>query len=360
MNIKVPGSELNRVMKTMVQCIDPKDQNRSCVEIMYTPDNLIIRGTDGNIHATMYIPMLGGDGETFCVDGTMFARICSMSGGDIAISTDGKNCTVKGTGRARIPIVDAHIPSFDSPEDNILVTAYRIPFVTAYNGVAFAVATDQSRLVLTGVKVDTLEQTMTMTALDGFRLSEETLKCDGNGSEMHSVIPGNFLKILRDSTSDEDIITIFTDEKRITAETDNLKLGCVLLQGTYPPVKQIIPEQFKTEVLLNTGDLRTALKSNSIVCGDSKMVKLIIASNKLTVTGNSDKGDADYEAEIKCQTSGDGLTIAFNQKYLLETINSISEGEIVMKFNESSKPCVICAKDGNGFRLILPVRVGVA
>ena len=84
------------------------------------------------------------------------------------------------------------------------------------------------------------------------------------------------------------------------------------------------------------------------------MVKMIISGNKLTVTGNSDK--ADYEADIDCEQQGPDITIAFNQKYLVSTINSVSDDKIVLKFNAPVNPCVIGTREGSGFRLILPVR----
>ena len=82
MNIKIHSSELNRMMKTLSQCINPKDQYRSNVEVIYDNNMLTIRGTDGQVSAVMSAPILGGDGEVFCVDGSLFAKVCAMCSGD--------------------------------------------------------------------------------------------------------------------------------------------------------------------------------------------------------------------------------------------------------------------------------------
>ena len=113
MKVKIHSSELNRMMKTIVQCIDTKDVSKlSNIEIIYDNNLLTIRGTDGHFAAVMSTPVLGGDGESFCVDGTMFAKVCSMCSGEIDISTDGKFCTIKGAGRTRLPIIDVKIPAY--------------------------------------------------------------------------------------------------------------------------------------------------------------------------------------------------------------------------------------------------------
>ncbi len=75
------------------------------------------------------------------------------------------------------------------------------------------------------------------------------------------------------------------------------------------------------------------------------------------MTSNSEEKSADYEADVPCQTQGDGLKIAFNQKYMMNTLNAIDAEEAVLRFNSSVTPCVAHGKDEVGVRLLLPVRV---
>jgi DNA polymerase-3 subunit beta len=72
------------------------------------------------------------------------------------------------------------------------------------------------------------------------------------------------------------------------------------------------------------------------------------------VMSNSEQ--ADYDADIDCETQGDGLTIAFNQKYIMNTMNVIGTEEAVMKFNSPLAPCIICGREESGIHLVLPVR----
>ena len=356
MKIKLPGSELNRMMKTISQCVDPKRQDLSNVEITSSADSVMIRATNGQLYAVMTTPVLGCEEEVFCIDGDLFAKVCSMCAGDITIETNGKTCTITGVGRTRIPIVDANIPAFESIKEDTVITIRSQQLSAAYNGVAHAISADPTRIALTGIKAESLNGVLSLTTLDGFRLAYESqMFSEKHGSEINAVIPGTFMKLLCNSTVAGELITLSTDGKRIKAETDGMMIGCTLLSDSFPEVKAIVPKEFATEVLLKADYLRSVLKSNSIVCASNKLVKLIISDDKVTVTGNSEQ--AEYDADISCNKTGPDLTIAFNQKYLMDTINSITDEEIVMKFNAPSNPCVITTREGSGYRLVLPVRV---
>lgn len=352
MKIKVHSSELNRMMKTLTQCIDPKNADRGNVEIIYDNNLLSIRGTNGHYSAVMSTPLLGGDGESFCVDGTMFARVCAMCSGEISIETDGKVCTVKGAGRTRLPIVDAKIPAFEPVKGNeckIRADA----FAKGYNSVSFAISQDETRLILTGVLMAAEDNKVSMVTIDGFKLAVENIPCEAG--QMNIVVPGSFMKLISASTSSGETITLRSDGKKLQASTDGMMMSCVLLSGEFPDYKKMIPTDFRTNTLVNGSELMNALKCGSVVNTSNNLVKLNIEKESMTVMSNSE--EADFDAEVHCDTMGNELKIAFNHKYLMETISSIDGENIVMHLNTSISPCVINRKDVDGFRLILPVRV---
>ena len=353
MDIKVPASELNRIMKTIVQCIDQKGLcNLSNIEVTHANNLLTIRGTNNTVSAVMSTPLLGESSKGFCVDGTMFARVCSMCSGDISINTDGKTCTIKGAGRTRIPIVPARIPEYvevSGKEFSVSVD----DLSAMYNGVSFALSTDQSRVAFTGVLTELNNESMTMTALDGFRLAVENIRHE-SGEDVNAIIPGTFMKLLIAACATGDSIHFVTDGKRIQASTADMKLCIPLLSGAFPDKNVIVPKTFKTELLVNVELLRNALKCGSVVNTKNNLVKLEIRDNTISIMSNSE--EAEFDADVPCEKTGPDLKIAFNQKYLMDTINSINAEEIVMKFNEQINPCVICAKDTDGYRMLLPVR----
>lgn len=351
MNIKVHSSDINRMMKTIVQCTDQKDiTNRANVQITFDNNKLFFTASNGQFSAVMFTPVLGGDGETFCVDASMFAKVCAMQNGEIVLSTDEKFCTIKGVGRTRLPIVDANIPGIDGI-DGEKITVNAADFSHCYDSVSYAIATDQSRIQLTGVLTETDGNNMRMVALDGFQLSVEEVPCKGDASKI--VIPGGFMKLISQSVSGGEELTLITDGKIVIAETEGITLRCGLLVGDFVDYNRILPKEFTTLCKVNVTAFRDALKAGNVVNNKQNLVKLVVGMENVTIKNNSEQ--ADYEASVPCATQGNELKIAFNQKYLTNMIGAVIDEEAEIGFNSSTAPAVIRAK--NGCRLTLPVRV---
>ena len=352
MKIKIQSAELNRMMKTISQCIDPRFSGRGNIEFIYDNNMLSIRGTNGQVSAVVSTPVLGGDGEIFCIDGSMFAKVCALCNGEVEISTDGKNCTVKGAGRTRLPIISADIPSY-SHVDGPTTTVLSDDLTRCYKSVAYAVSEDQSRVQLTGILTEVGEYGLKMTALDGFQMSIETAQC--RGEAMKAIIPGTFMKLVVQGACSGADVKLRTDGKRIEAVTDGMMLVGGLLTGEFPDTKRILPTSFTTECLVRVEELRNALKSGAVVNSKQNLVKLDVSHEYVKVMSNSE--EADYDADVPCDTQGNELKIAFNNKYLMNTINAITTEDAVLKLNSSVSPCVVQGKDEVGIRLLLPVRV---
>ena len=352
MKIKVHSSELNRMMKIVSQCIDSRFSIYSNIEIVHETNLLTIYGTNGTCYAAVSAPLFGGDGEGFCVDGSMFAKVCSMCNGEVEISTDTRTCTIKGAGRTRMPIIEGNVTRQERIEGMASVMAAD-DFMKCYNGVSYAVSTDQSRIQLTGVLCEFGEYGVKMVALDGFQMSVETAKCKGD--IMKVIIPGAFMKLMTQATIIGEDVTIRTNGNRIEASSDSMVLSCGVLAGEYPDYQRILPKEFKTECLVRIEELRNALKCGGIVASKQNLVKLEVSEDYVKIMSNNE--EADYDADVPCDTQGDGLKIAFNQKYLMNTVNAINTEEAVLRFNSSVNPCVIQGKDEVGVRLLLPVRV---
>jgi len=355
MRIKIHSAEMNRMMKTLSKCIDPKLQQYGNIQVIYDNNLLTLRGTNGQFSAVMSTPVMGGDGEGFCVDGEMFAKVCALCKGEMEIITEGRTCTIKGAGRTRLPIVDAKIPAFAGVENGKHTVIKAEAFSKAFGGVEHAISDDQqqTRIALTGVNVEVGEYGMKMVCLNGFMMALETAQCNGEVFKM--VVPGAFMRLIKDSTVAGEEIVIRSDGTRIQANTEGMMISCPLLVADFPDYQRILPTDFKTEILVSADQLKTALKNAAVVCNTGKLVKFILDGDVLTVSGNTEQ--ADYEAEIPCQTQGDGMTVAFNQAYVAATVGSIGTEEVVLKFNSPSMPCLVQGKDGGGIRLVLPVRV---
>lgn len=352
MNLKVNSSDLNRMMKIISQCIDTRDTVHGNIEIIIDNNMLSIRGANNTFCAVASMPCVGASGESFCVDGEMFGKVCSMNKSFVEIITDSKTCTIKGVGRTRLPLVDAKIPSLKRLKGKTLMVNAG-DFRSCYDRVAYAVSTDETRVVLTGVMMESVSGVLRMAALDGFQMSVEETKCAGD--DVHVVIPAAMMKLIATGTTDEEDVKITVNDSAIQAETSVMLVRCGLLAGEFPPWQKIVPNDFKVSCRVNVAELKDALKAGSIVNNKQNLVKLDITADSMRVMNNSET--ADYEAEIPCATRGNSLKIAFNQRYLASTISTVDTEEADMNFNGPTSPVVVLNTNGQGIRLVLPVRI---
>ena len=347
------SGDLNRIMKVLGRCMDKRISIHSNIQILHENDKLTIRACNGTFLGEMSMKVPGGDGEAFCVDGDMFARVIGLCNRNIEILTDGKNCVLKGIGRTRIPIVNAKVKVPDDIKgDSVTVKAEQ--FKNAHSLVSYAIATDQSRPLLTGVLVETEGKTMRLVACDGFQIAVESVPCDGKKAGS-MIIPGAFMDLISSALMPGDELKLITNGKIIQAKTNGMTIQCALLAGEYLDYRRLIPHTFATETKINTADLLDALKSSSMVNNKLNTVKVAVRSDELIVTNNSPM--ADFEAKIPCETQGDGGALAFNERYLMNTVSVLKADVSLIKFNTATSPVLIQCKDSDGIHICMPVRL---
>ena len=222
----------------------------------------------------------------------------------------------------------------------------------------FSVAMDDSRPILKGVLFDIDQKEINAVALDGYRLAKVKKKVSAN-IKKQIVIPTRSLneisKLLEES---DEIINIYIDSNAIMIDSSDTKIISRLLEGDFVNYKQIIPMNYETFVIVNKTQLEDALERVSLLSkiGQNNFVKFDIKESSLTLTSNSEIGN--IKEKISAVLNGKDVTIAFNPRFILESLKANTEEFVKLCLNTASNPCVIVPTEGDEFLyLILPVRM---
>ncbi len=222
----------------------------------------------------------------------------------------------------------------------------------------FSVAMDDSRPILKGVLFDIDQKSISAVALDGYRLARVNKKASSN-IKKQIVIPTRSLneisKLLDDT---DDIINIYIDTNAIMIDNTDTKIISRLLEGDFVNYKQIIPLNYETFVMVNKVQLEDALERVSLLSkvGQNNFVKFDIKESSILLTSNSEIGN--IKEKISAVLNGKDITIAFNPRFLLESLKASNDEFVKLCLNTSSNPCVIVPTEGDEFLyLILPVRM---
>jgi len=223
----------------------------------------------------------------------------------------------------------------------------------------FAVAVDEARPILTGALLEVDGNNVTMVCLDGYRLALRRGRIDSSHDNLKVIIPGKSLsevgKILQE---DDQNISITVSDRHVLFDLGYTRIISRVLEGEYINYKQIIPEDYKTRVKVDTKILASSIDRASLIAreGKNNLIKLSLRDQKITITSNSESGNINEEVPVLLE--GKDLDIAFNARYFMDMLKVISDQEICLDFTTNVSPCVVRPIEGSNYTyLLLPVRI---
>jgi DNA polymerase-3 subunit beta len=230
--------------------------------------------------------------------------------------------------------------------------------------VAFCAATDESRPVLTGVLFNVDGKFLKVTATDGFRLSRKLIELDDEitGIDKGLILPARTImemsKILADGKKEGIELGIVGESNQAVLGYENVELASRVLEGNFPDVERIVPKEWKTEVVCEREELLRAVRAVGIFARDSaNVVKFVVSSDGLKIEASSAQ-TGESKVIVEAESEGEDVSIAFNYRYVLDFLASLSHERIRLRVNDSLTAGVFgLDKREDLLHLIMPVRV---
>jgi DNA polymerase-3 subunit beta len=239
--------------------------------------------------------------------------------------------------------------------------------------VAFAAAADDSRPVLAGVLMSFRDNSLTLAAADGFRLSVRTAAIEppaGGAAPagLDVIVPARAMQeVARIAAEGKDPVevTVTPNKNQVLFHLSNVDLVSRLVEGAFPNYQQIIPKEYKTRAVLSTGDFLKATKIASFFARDAaNIVRLnVIPGEEELVPGRVTVGATAAEVgdnlnEIDAVVEGQPLQIAFNARYLTDVLSVLTATQVGLEASTSSSPGVVRPVGVEGFtHVIMPMHV---
>lgn len=235
-------------------------------------------------------------------------------------------------------------------------------FIKAINQVAFTAAIDESRPVLTGVRISFLAKKIQLVATDGYRLSLKTLKLSQPFKTSPLIIPAKALIELARICSQEEketkeiILTKKTNQ--IIFSFGQIEVITRLIEGELPDFEKVIPQESLTKVTINKEEFQQAVRTAALFAKDSaNIIKLKIKNQKLKIMANAPEV-GENEVELEVQKKGEDSQIAFNWRFLQEYLSVLDSQELVLEISGPLKPGVFKPIGDSSFLyIIMPVRI---
>jgi len=221
----------------------------------------------------------------------------------------------------------------------------------AISRVAFAAATEDSRPVLTGIKVEITGDSFTFAGADGFRLAVFTGKLvEAIPEDLSFIVPARALQEVGRLIGHQEQpieFTVTPSKGQALFRLDNVELVTQLIQGTFPNYSQLVPQAYDTRAVVDLKEFLGAARTASIFARDgSGIIRIQVAAGtedaegKLSILSRAEEV-GENQGEIDAQVKGPEAKIAFNGRYLSDVLDVLDEAEVALETTTSSSPGVL-------------------
>ena len=275
-----------------------------------------------------------------------------------------------GASTSDIKGIDAQeFPPFPAPDltDGVMLNV--ADFREMVQQVVFAASTDEARPVLMGVLVTVAGSEITLAAADGFRISERrAVLANPVSQDLTAIIPARALSELARVASDpEQTIQMLIPKGRgqVIFHMKDVELVSQLIDGNFPPYKQVIPRTYKTRTVISAGEMLKACKQAEIIARDSTNVARIdikpageMKPGTVEISAQSEETGSS-EATVDATIEGAPLLIAFNVRFLREVLEVIKTPNVSIETTQANSPGTIRpVGEDNFLHVIMPMHLG--
>jgi DNA polymerase-3 subunit beta len=210
--------------------------------------------------------------------------------------------------------------------------------------VAFAMGVNDQRNVLNGTYFKITDDALMMVACDSFKLAKvmhktELVNKNTNGNahlEFAFILPvktaNELVRLLDDD--EEAVMQIYLTRKQIVFLIGELTFFSRLVDGEYIDYNRIIVTNHKITVSADKRELVSALERAALVTEEKiagsvrSHVKLAVENDALKISAVSSAGST-YD-EIFIEHEGDDVTIAFNNRFLIDTVRACDSDRLII------------------------------
>lgn len=330
-----------------------------CIKLTADLSGVALFATDGELSIRKTIKAEVFEEGEICVPGKLFADFSAkLSGEEISFATGERGVELKYRDSVSymqaLPAEDFPKISLEVGENSFVMKQADLKRVIAET--VFCCAQEDSRPILKGCLLE-LGETLTATALDGYRLALSSAALVSKSGENSIICPARTLGEIARTLGDEGEITVYTQGGMLLVESEGLTVLSRLYKGEFIKRENVIPARFTTTVTVSRAELTaSAERANILNRGDkNNLITLEITENGVKMLSTSEYGNV--SEVLSAAVEGQDLTISMNAKFLLDALRALDEDETEISFNGAVSPFILQNKETKrSLYLILPVR----
>jgi DNA polymerase-3 subunit beta len=333
------------------------------LKVRLSPDNLELTGYDLEFGIQKNLEVETDDNGAFVLNARLLSEsVRRFSGDRVSIEID-DNLMVSMYCEA----TEFHISAMSAEEypalpDMNMSEGMHIEqsvLKTMINQTSYAASLNEAKPVLTGELFEVRDNTLSVVAIDGFRLAIRKEPVDAQG-EMQFVVPkrtvSEVANMLKDDAEKPCIISV--SRSHILFEFEGYIVFSRLLEGEFHNYRSSIPASFETEVVAKTGELTRCLERCSLLINSkfNAPIRCQFSNDSLNVRCKT--GIGEINDTIPLQISGPDVKIGLNNRFMLDAIRATDCDQVKIQMTGGNHVVKIVPMQGDSFIfLLMPIQL---
>ena len=229
-------------------------------------------------------------------------------------------------------------------------------FLEMLDKVDFAISSDETRYVLTGMYVLGYEGGISVVGTDGFRMALYQKDVEGVKGFKGIIIPKRSVVEIGRMVNADDRVKVVVGEKQVQFSTGTVTVVSRLLEGSFPDYENVVPKNNSNILTIDKARFLKGLRKVSTIISKSEPIKVTFVEGAVEIETESDIGRA--KELIDVDYTGERLTMNFNVRFLMDVANHVEGDNIVVKAPSTYGAVLFEEERGDQYKnIVMPIRV---
>ena len=344
----------------------------SNVLVEVKPEHVVLTGTDLEIGLKQTIPAEVIETGTLTLPAKKLFELARESGSTTISFKELDNNWVEITAGSSLyrlaGMVADEFPQFPYYDEQKMIPIESAVMADLVDKTVFSIALDKENMfTLTAAMLQKVKKDdhlyLKMISSDGHRLTIMSREVDASLDDLQmnstTLIPRRGVQEIRKFCENKNVFSFGIEEKQAVLKNEDSLLIIRLMEGDFPDFQGLLNVLSKdNSIHIDRLRFLEGLKRINLFTEDLfHAIKIDIQENKMVLTSqNADFGSA--KDEFTVDYSGKQLSLGFNCRYFIESLQVMEGTIITASINSQESPCMITSDEDTGFlSIIMPMKI---
>lgn len=320
-------------------------------------NTITITATDGDQTLRVTVPAVTIEQPgKICANAAMLQRLLNGETGEASIEIDtaakpeDTRLLIKTDGlstKLAVIAADEFPEQSEREKATALVSLKAADLAGILHAIKHGASTDETRYILNGVGIAFNSDGSEVYCGDGRRIAFAPIEATIEKGEsitlpIHTKSVGSILRLL---DAAEGNVELVITGGRLSIDIGDFEYACKLTEGTYPNVRQVIPDEDALEhsMALDSAALKAAIqKCMPIAVLNEIGGKVTIEPEGLSaIVSAEDPCAGSVKIDVPCKTKGTPQPFSMNGAFLLQVLSNDTKDEIIIRHQDAISPQVV-------------------